>query len=61
LTLSINNGSNYLEKERLFANLTTIIDVITIKPYNISNKQKHFITLPSGQAINTYKYFDEEL
>ncbi|CAD8108833.1 unnamed protein product [Paramecium primaurelia] len=61
LTLSINNGSDYLEKERLFANLTTIIDVITIKPYNISNKQKHFITLPSGQAINTYKYFDEDL
>lgn len=44
----MNNGVNYLEKERLFANLTTIIDVITIKPYNVSNEQKNFITLPSG-------------
>ncbi|CAK68383.1 unnamed protein product (macronuclear) [Paramecium tetraurelia] len=60
LTLSLNGGVDYLEKERLFANLTTIIDVITIQPYNVSNTQKDYITLPSGQAINTYKYFDEE-
>ncbi|CAD8125007.1 unnamed protein product [Paramecium sonneborni] len=60
LTLSVNSGQNYLEKERLFSNQTTIIDVITIKPYNISNKMKNYITLPSGQAINSYKYFDEE-
>ncbi|CAD8126668.1 unnamed protein product [Paramecium sonneborni] len=59
LTLSLDGGKTFLEKKVIFSNSTTIIDQITIKPYSFNNDTKEYIVLPSGQAISSYKYYNE--
>ncbi|CAD8125242.1 unnamed protein product [Paramecium sonneborni] len=59
LTLSLDGGKILLEKKVILSNTTTIIDQVTIKPYSFNNEIKKYINLPSGQAISSYKYYNE--
>ncbi|CAD8111336.1 unnamed protein product [Paramecium sonneborni] len=60
LTLSLDGGLTFLDKKTLISSETELIEQIIINPYKtygIPNKLI-FLTLPSGQPISNYEYFD---
>ncbi|CAD8067418.1 unnamed protein product [Paramecium sonneborni] len=59
--LTLKFCSKLLETKTIVNNQSQVLDKIDIQQYFIGQQQKEFLMLPSGQPINQYHYFDEQI